>query len=754
MMKRLIVSCLVSLTIIGCQQQLIGPEDSNRNNIVAEFVAEVEKFDSASLVRTSMNEDRAVVWSSGDQLAIFQGCSLADKYQVKEAFVGSTNATFSIVKDENGATDGDFSAGTEIEFDTNIAIYPYVSDLVCNPVYDGDEVSAYKITNISVPSVQTYSANSFPEGAFIMTAVTIGKKDHKLKFSNVGGTLKLQLTGTSTIKTIELQGNADEALSGNAIVTVYPDNSVPKITMASNASKTVTLDCGDGVQLNENTPTIFMIALPPTAFATGFTATITDIQGKVGLLTTNKANPVKRSSIKSMPTMTFVGTVPHKEGDYLDDQGNNLGQGAVIDGKIWAPVNVGALSMTQYGNYYGAASSNSACPEGWRLPRKEEAENLINNTQYATIDGVNGFWMSGSVASTDPAKAIFLPQSGYGCSYWTINGDKYTEQYAIKFAGTDKPKVGKLGANASYPVRCVKSDPAEEAQYEVTIDGLTWATRNVGAEKISDAGNYYRVSTTPWGCPKGWRLPTRNDMVALLYNNSQWAVENGVPGYWFSGTTPMSVASEKVFFPMVDRRYLGNDGTAFKDDYGYYVLSNKVSDSSYSDFYIMLFNESEFKIFTIDDEDGIPIRCVKGEYTGPSVNYSPNVNDTKVNIDGLVWSSVNLGANTIEEPGQKYTWSEALEACPEGWRLPTNTECEALVEHYSMDIFNNVAGMLFTGSSSNTYSDPAVFFLSGSYWLMSESNSPYYLRAQSIPIVSSTSRETAQFYVRCVKSAQ
>ena len=320
-MKKLLFALgLLSMSVTSCVQEMVNPQEEQDVRVYPEFfVEEVEPYDTG--VKTSLTEDRRLVWSAGDQLAIFQGSSIADKYQVKDSADGQMNASFSIVREQAGEDDDSF-AGVEVEFDTNVALYPYQSGLTCVPVYGApvdegeDGVVGYKITDVVFPAVQSYVPNSFAEESYMMVSVTSGKSDHTLKFKNVCGVLKLQLKGTAKVRTIELMGNADEPLSGSAIITAYSDGTVPTVQMLSTASKTVTLDCGEGVQLNEETPTVFMIALPPTAFATGFTATLTAADGSTGQLSTTKANPVNRSKIKAMPALDVKTTPAYTPTDY------------------------------------------------------------------------------------------------------------------------------------------------------------------------------------------------------------------------------------------------------------------------------------------------------------------------------------------------------------------------------------------------------------------------------------------------------
>ena len=291
------------------QEHVSGPE----------FTAQAETFGAQT--KTAM-DGNTVVWNSGDQIAIFQGLSTADKYQVKENGIGRTSATFEIIAKGNGSNATDLPA--------NVAIYPYESRLICTPVTaENGTVTSYQIARVTIPATQTYTTGSFADESFPMAAITTAPDDHTLNFKNLCGVLKLQLKGTVKIKTIELKGNDSEPLSGNATVTIFPDGSIPTVTMSSDASNAVTLDCGDGVQLNETTATDFLITIPPTSFSKGFTAVVTSTDGGTEIITTSKSNTVQRSYIHTMPECTIETTTAKDKSISILSIGNSFSADAM-----------------------------------------------------------------------------------------------------------------------------------------------------------------------------------------------------------------------------------------------------------------------------------------------------------------------------------------------------------------------------------------------------------------------------------------
>ena len=315
MKKILLLSIGIALSV-ACQQETTPESPVQKSD--AEFVSSLESFDGST--KTSMTEDNSIVWTKGDQIAIFQGATVADTYQVKDQCDGTASGIFTLVSD-NSEVNGEFSSGMEIP--ANIAVYPYSEGLGCSSatVTDGGITAAsYTISGFDFPSVQQYQANSFPQESFAMVAVTSSMSDHNLRFRNVNGALKLQLRGKCVVKSIKLEGNDNEKLAGASSITAYPGTTVPSIKMSSEATGVITLDCGEGVQLDPAVPTIFIIAVPPTVFSQGFTVTVVDTEGNEMPVRASVSNEIKRSSILKMPVVTVPVVSTETENIVFEDE--------------------------------------------------------------------------------------------------------------------------------------------------------------------------------------------------------------------------------------------------------------------------------------------------------------------------------------------------------------------------------------------------------------------------------------------------
>jgi hypothetical protein len=133
----------------------------------------------------------------------------------------------------------------------------------------------------------------------------------------------------------------------------------------------------------------------------------------------------------------------------------------------------------------------------WRMPSKAELDELIENCTWSwtTQNGVDGY----TVTSKTNGNSIFLPaagdkngnvqHNGYGF-YWSSSAATYREQVsALYFEYEGSAGIrNDVYATGQYPVRCVRM----KADEEVDIDGLIWATKNIGAASNTENGSYYQ----------------------------------------------------------------------------------------------------------------------------------------------------------------------------------------------------------------------------------------------------------------------
>ena len=574
MKKSAVIFTIVSL-LVACQK----PEVSEQV-LSDKFCASVETYNVNT--KTSMNAEMQIVWSEGDCISLFRGCTLADKYQVLESSVGQSNAEFVFVEDEGDS----FYAGTELS--CNVAFYPYSKELsLSGPVF-GDEGTAYKLTNVVLPQTQVYSENSFANESFLMAAVTDTQKDRNLKFKNILGATKLQLKGTQVVKSVRIEGANGEKLSGAATVTAYANNQAPAINMSDAAGVEVILDCGDGVLLNETDETDFYITLPPVLFEKGFVVTITDTAERVYVLSADVANTILRSGLLIMPVINLNGS--GVGGDSEDDEEElyipvsyvnldyaslNLykGRNAQLTAKVgprdatdkivvWSSSNASVAVVDQTGLVTAVAAGDAiiSATAGGKIAKCTVS---VSNIAVANVDYVDEYGVNHG-KGTAVGMAVWAPVN---CGYHETDykwgklyqwGRKYGQGYSGPLYDSSGNEIGKT-SDATAPefeeggVSEISGNHKSNANV-FYVDLFDWVDPsndqlwNIGSESSP-------VKTANDPCPAGWRVPTNTELCELQQNRFWTLKDEEYAGFWFSGPIPYSDDAQKVFLPAAGHRY-------------------------------------------------------------------------------------------------------------------------------------------------------------------------------------------------------
>lgn len=135
----------------------------------------------------------------------------------------------------------------------------------------------------------------------------------------------------------------------------------------------------------------------------------------------------------------------------------------------------------------------------------------------------------------------------------------------------------------------------------------------------------------------------------------------------------------------------------------------------------------------------------------------------EVKVGNLCWMTRNVGGKAKDIAGGKYTFHQAQSICPEGWRLPTKSEFEALIRNYSQNTkYKKLNGRWFSGGEYYSRSVPAVFlpqtyinskFNFGSYWTSTpyDKTQTYALTFNARNVSITSMHNNQELCVRCVK---
>lgn len=550
------------LTLIAACNKVESPVPSQESDIITAHI------EQETATRTYMDTQNNIRWSEGDQVVAFMKSSYGHKYQLISSFAGKTYADFSLVSSGSG----NLSAGTE--WDHNIVYYPYSATIEAEKSGKNYEL------NVVLPSEQTYVAESFGNGSMAMVAVS---KDNNITFCNVLGGMKLQLRGTQKVKSITLQGNNGEILSGAATVTAYADETKPAITMASGASTSVTLNCGSGVQLNESTATEFIIALPPVLFSEGFTVAVTDTEGQTYTVDTDKANPVVRSSLLSMPAFKLGENPGAGSGDkavYLNQTSLTLAPGTSypiiaevepLSGDhtvVWSSSSSAVASVDASGRITAhsdgttvisavSGGASATCAVTVISCRADVIEYVVDGVSYGKGIAIGDVVWAPVNCGYEPATS---ESKGYPYGKLYQWGRKYGQGYSESYDET-VPEIMEGPLDFANAIREKYSNiffTVETSPYDwcSSRDDKLW---NSGMESLP-------VKTIYDPCPSGWRVPTYAELKELKNNFSSWTSEDSKKGRYFSGEYTYFADAPQIFFPAAGYRYYGG-GYAYNRGY-------------------------------------------------------------------------------------------------------------------------------------------------------------------------------------------
>lgn len=258
---------------------------------VKKFFASIE----APSTRTYADKDGKLLWNANDMITAFYG----DTYPRQFKFLGEDGKNYGEFQEINAPT-GSYTANS---LNANYAIYPY---------HEKTEISNEGKISYIIPEIQSYAENSFGLGANVMVAVTKDTDSNFLAFKNLCGYFEFSLYGEgTTVKSIEFKGNNGEDLAGAVTITAT-HSGTPTFEFTGDTSKTLTLDCGDGVALGADAEnaTTFWFVVPAITYSNGITITITDTEGKVMEKSTSNSIIIERSTIQPLRAFLVETATP------------------------------------------------------------------------------------------------------------------------------------------------------------------------------------------------------------------------------------------------------------------------------------------------------------------------------------------------------------------------------------------------------------------------------------------------------------
>lgn len=235
----------------------------------------------------------------------------------------------------------------------------------------------------------------------------------------------------------------------------------------------------------------------------------------------NQTNTSADDYIKNKPTNVSAFT---NDAGYLtenstiqiqstpDTNGHTYVDLGLPSGTLWATMNVGASSETDYGNYYkyglGASQYNNAQANytgnesplsssadtavqvwggGWHMPTIEQMQELIDNTTYQWVTNYKGSGINGGTFTATNGAVLFIPAAGvwfngsqsgvgdYGYC-WGSSPNGSNSAYYLYFHDDGYKRVHNDNREGGYAVRpVIESSTITKTVKQILTDAATAA---------------------------------------------------------------------------------------------------------------------------------------------------------------------------------------------------------------------------------------------------------------------------------------
>jgi len=545
----ILTAALVMLAAVGCEKNENLPDNSVQGNITLSAV--INNGGTKTSLGALNNGEYSVLWSEGDAIAVINNGKLF-KFVVDAEDAGSTSGTFTLQLFENcGYTEEDFKVDQPVQ-----AIYPFEG-----VTFDGT-------INYTVPAEQTYAAGSFGKGASPMSAYA-GNAEGAIAFENLFGAIKLQLKGDNKVTSITVQGKNNEVLSGSAAFTTYTNGTAPAITLTSGeeSAKSVSLVCGNGVQLDGSNAVEFIIALPPDVFSNGFNVKVeakdVNYTPYTYNIETSSDNTIIESQILTMPELNPINSLNLSRGSMTMLPGTTYAIGTNVNPSNaaghnvkWTSSNPPAVTVDQDGIISAVADGESVIRAELALYAiSGECQVKVKSNAPATKEYVVGGKNYGY--GIPIGDIVWAPVN---CGYEPAEGDYKGYPYGRLYQWGRKYGQGYDDNDASYPSgdKIITGTVSQEVgnapeNADVFFTQLPWEGNYINHFDWCESpnGNMWRENERANDpCPAGWRIPTKSELENL---NRNWqgltTGPNGQPGvYYYGEYTPIDGAP-KIFLP-------------------------------------------------------------------------------------------------------------------------------------------------------------------------------------------------------------
>ena len=702
--KYLFIFLTVLSAVFACEQidesNLGGKETVEM--VPMSFTAVIEKdADTKTVLGDGDTENlKKVLWQPGDKIGV--STFVEDVYDYYTQWSDVLEFT-STLTESSEVSEFDGSAAFASAYK---AFYPYTET-----VRDSNNVFIF-----DMPATQKYVNGSFdPEAA---PMVAYAERGNDFEFKNVCGIVALKLSGDKAVKSISFSGvdanGSPVALAGTFEVEAKVDEPVMKLHTHSTGKYTVTLDCGEPVQLDPSVAKPFYIMLPPATYST-FSLLITTADGEI-MLKSGRNLTIARSHIKPTAGLEYVESV------YVDLSAKGTANSYIVNESGLYSFKADVVGNGTYGYVQGESfypASPSIDPVNVRLLWEDKpgvisglslSEGRVNfmstgqegNVFIAVTDAQDNILWSWHLWITDqPQDQLYQNDKGnfsvmdrnlgaISAERGSTDQDWYDSRGLVYQWGRKDPFRNNVRPS-NYQIQFYLEDVVLYPEYFSAGSGA-WI-------KDTDRSDYLWSQTQKTiydPCPAGYRVAVRDVWYGFTKDgadadrktkiNASGDFDKGWNFYydgtnttWYPATTIVSYWGDMNEY--VDRGYIWSAGFSHSQ-YSYCMEYYYTADMSCSVWHM---NHQS------DQVNGYPVRCMKDD--GYEATKVPQVEFT--GPTDVTTSSVILNAKVISEGWESVTdrgfvWGTASDLSD-----GQSVSCGAGVGDYSYTLSALTAGSIY-----------------------------------------------------------
>ena len=376
----------------------------------------------------------------------------------------------------------------------------------------------------------------------------------------------------------------------------------------------------------------------------------------------------------------------------------------------------GKSLKSKKGWLYGGNGSDdvgfSALPAGIRY----------ENGLYANRESYAGFWSSSEDKGRDASSSyeFFSMNLRYFDDHAKLDGEYRRRWQSVRCVQHSPVSLdSSFKKSEASVIKNSVTDPRDGRTYKtVKIGNQTWMAENMnfetegsycdedGADSCAKYGRFYTWKAAMKACPAGWRLPEQAEWSILisaaggvdsagmaLKSSSGWNYQSN--GRDVFGFTALPAGKLEIDYKNKLRFGIRGEKASFWSSTGLGPVK------AYRGMYLSSYDGSAFSQYS-DKKDnfGFSVRCIKDDGVARTVQNKKELPSDEnllvdsrdgqiyktVDIGDKIWMAENLNYDTENSVcygkyeslcmkyGRLYMWNEAKEACPVGWRLPTETD--------------------------------------------------------------------------------